>query len=74
MKISLTKGYHLTSTERKHISLLIDANVLVGLIGRKHYALTYIGRNKFVVIIKEWERDDYGRKKLRRARFEIKIK
>lgn len=44
---------HLTSTEKKHISLLLEKNISQGRVNRKSYFLTELPENEYLVTIKE---------------------
>jgi len=51
--MKLLKGYHITATEKKHISHLISNNILAGKIGRKIYFISEKGNNVFDVAVTE---------------------
>lgn len=65
-------GKHLTQTEKKAMSAMLEANVLHAKVGRKIYMINKLDDNTFEAVIQESQSDDYGNKSLRtyKARFQ----
>lgn len=68
IKIKLLEGLHLTSTERRHITELLDAGVSVASSRLKTYRAEKLGVGRYGVEIETKERDSQNRKTVRQHR------
>ena len=65
IKIKLLEGLHLTATERRHITELLDAGFSVASSRLKTYRAAKLGDGRYRVEIETKERDSQNRKTVR---------
>lgn len=74
INLSLVSGYHVTGTEKAHITQMLEMGIKQGGTKRKHYEITKLKNDQIKVVIKTKSSDDWGKPRIDKQTVTLKVK